>query len=94
MDITNFFVMSINLAAVFIFGSTGESITEKSGHLNMGIPGIACLGFCGSVLGANIYLNSGADNIFLAYLSKLPEHVTKNVAFTSYLSSVFNISSV
>lgn len=69
MDITNFFVMSINLAAVFIFGSTGESITEKSGHLNMGIPGIACLGFCGSVLGANIYLNSGADNIFLAYIS-------------------------
>ena len=67
MDIINFFIMSINLAAVFIFGSTGESITEKSGHLNMGIPGIACLGFCGSVLGANIYLNSGIDNAFLAF---------------------------
>ena len=31
---------SINLGTAFLFGSTGETITEKSGHLNLGIPGI------------------------------------------------------
>ena len=39
-----FIAKTIKTAAVFIFGSTGEIVTEKSGHLNMGIPGIMFLG--------------------------------------------------
>ena len=35
-----FLARAIKFATVFIFGSTGETVTEKSGHLNMGIPGI------------------------------------------------------
>ena len=29
---------AIRFSAIFLFGSTGEIITEKSGHLNMGTP--------------------------------------------------------
>ena len=53
-----FLAKSIKAAAVFIFGSTGETITEKSGHLNMGIPGIMYLGALGGILAERIYIDS------------------------------------
>ena len=48
----------IRVMILFLFGSTGEIITEKSGHLNLGTPGIMCMGATGAVLGAKIYLSS------------------------------------
>jgi simple sugar transport system permease protein len=39
-----FLVSAIRLGMVFLFGSTGEILTEKSGHLNLGIPGVMCVG--------------------------------------------------
>ncbi|MBR6897763.1 MAG: ABC transporter permease [Lachnospiraceae bacterium] len=47
-----------------LYGSTGEIITEKSGHLNLGIPGIMYVGAISSVIGSFIYESSvpaGAD---------------------------------
>lgn len=52
---------AIRFAAVFIFGSTGEIIIEKSGHLNLGIPGIMCFGAVGGCIGEQIYMNSVAN---------------------------------
>lgn len=46
----NFLIDSIAFGAVFIYGSTGEIITEKAGHLNLGIPGIMCMGGAGGCL--------------------------------------------
>ncbi len=43
---------------VFLFGSAGEIVTEKSGHLNMGIPGIMALGGLGGVIGECLYINN------------------------------------
>ena len=39
-----FIVSAIRLGMTFLFGATGETITEKSGHLNLGIPGVMCVG--------------------------------------------------
>ena len=39
-----FLVSAIRLGMTLLFGSTGETITEKSGHLNLGIPGVMCVG--------------------------------------------------
>ena len=39
-----FLVSAIRLGMVFLFGSTGEILTEKSGHLNLGTPGVMCVG--------------------------------------------------
>ena len=39
-----FLVSAIRLGMAFLYGSTGETITEKSGHLNLGIPGVMCVG--------------------------------------------------
>lgn len=50
-----------------LFGSTGEIITEKSGNLNLGIPGIMYVGGISGVIGAFLYEQSltGAPNPFL-----------------------------
>ena len=63
---------SIRFATVFLFGSAGETVTEKSGHLNLGTPGVMCIGAMGSAIGASIYLSMcggvGGTNAFLSFL--------------------------
>ena len=56
-----------------LFGSTGEILTEKSGHLNLGIPGIMYVGAISGVAGAFLYENSFGANInpFLAIIIPL-----------------------
>ena len=50
MTLITFLVSAIKFGMVLLFGSTGETITEKSGHLNLGLPGIMCVGTaCGCV---------------------------------------------
>ena len=53
-----FLQSSIRFSAVFLFGSVGETLTEKSGNLNLGIPGIMCLGAAGGILGEAAYAAS------------------------------------
>ena len=56
---------AIRFSTIFLFGSTGEIITEKSGHLNMGTPGIMCLGGIGAVLGEKMYLTMIGNDVDL-----------------------------
>ena len=51
---------SIPLSVPLMYGSTGEIITEKSGHLNLGIPGIMYVGSISSVIGSFLYETSCA----------------------------------
>ena len=46
---------SIPLGSPLLYGSTGEIVTEKSGHLNLGIPGIMYVGAISGVIGAFLY---------------------------------------
>lgn len=41
-----------------LFGATGEIITEKSGNLNLGIPGIMYMGGISGIIGGYLYENS------------------------------------
>ena len=45
--ILDFLLNAIPLGMTFLYGSTGEILTEKVGHLNLGIPGIMCVGAAG-----------------------------------------------
>jgi len=60
-----FLQSSIRFSAVFLFGSVGETLTEKSGNLNLGIPGIMCMGASGAIVGASTYVAAvgGVDGI-------------------------------
>lgn len=52
-----------------LFGSTGEILTEKSGNLNLGIPGIMYVGGISGVIGAFLYEDAVEQlNPFLAVL--------------------------
>ncbi|MDO4487778.1 MAG: ABC transporter permease [Eubacteriales bacterium] len=56
-----------------LYGSTGEILTEKSGHLNLGIPGIMYVGAIGGVIGAFLYeTRVGAANIVPALAILIP----------------------
>ena len=56
------FVSLLQQAVVFgtiiMFGAVGEIITEKSGNLNLGVPGIMYLGGISSLVGVFFYENS------------------------------------
>ncbi len=58
MNWLNFITSAIRLSAVFLFGSTGEIITEKSGNLNLGIPGVMCVGASCGCVAESIYFQS------------------------------------
>ncbi len=42
--IVGWVVMSVCFGTVILFGAVGETITEKAGNLNLGTPGIMCMG--------------------------------------------------
>ena len=41
-----------------LYGSTGEILTEKSGNLNLGVPGIMYMGGMSGIIGAFLYEQS------------------------------------
>ena len=51
-----FLVAAISMGIVYLYGAVGETIIEKGGNLNLGIPGIMCLGALGGVIGVNTYI--------------------------------------
>lgn len=53
-----FIALAIVQGTPILFGSVGEIITEKSGNLNLGIPGIMYIGAISGVIGGYFYKNS------------------------------------
>lgn len=66
--IVNFIQRSIIQGTPLLFGSTGEIITEKSGNLNLGIPGIMYIGGISGVIGGFLYQQSGSFSPVLALI--------------------------
>lgn len=67
----NFLIDSLAFGAVFMYGSTGEILTEKAGHLNLGIPGIMCMGGAGGCLVLNMIGKSGLPPVLIVILGIL-----------------------
>ena len=62
-------IQAIKQGTTLLFGSTGEILTEKSGNLNLGIPGIMYVGAISGVIGGFAYESSTSEiNSFLAVL--------------------------
>ena len=64
----NFLVDSLAFGATFMYGSTGEIITEKAGHLNLGIPGVMCMGGAGGCLVLNLIGKSNLPGAVIVLL--------------------------
>ena len=57
----SFFPRAVMQGIPLLFGSTGEILTEKSGNLNLGIPGVMYVGGICGVIGAFFYEQSVAS---------------------------------
>ncbi|MBR0165235.1 MAG: ABC transporter permease [Lachnospiraceae bacterium] len=64
---------AIGQAIAILFGATGEILTEKSGNLNLGIPGIMYMGGIAGLMGSFFYENAtetpnGTFSVLIALL--------------------------
>lgn len=58
VTIINFIQRAILQGTPLLYGATGEILTEKSGNLNLGIPGIMYIGAISGVIGGFMYQSS------------------------------------
>ena len=85
---------AIRFSAIFLFGCTGEIITEKSGHLNLGIPGIMCGGVAGGCLAVSIYMGAIPNPASPNYLLLLLVGLIGAFLFASILGSIYALLTV
>ena len=72
VTIINFIQRAILQGTPLLYGSTGEILTEKSGNLNLGIPGIVYIGAISGVVGGFLYQSNAEEVVpFLAVLIPL-----------------------
>lgn len=55
LDLVSFIPRAVVQSIPLLYGATGETLTEKSGNLNLGIPGIMYVGGICGVIGAFFY---------------------------------------
>lgn len=61
--IFTFIQQAIGQGIAILFGATGEIMTEKSGNLNLGIPGIMYMGGIAGLMGAFFYENHAKEPV-------------------------------
>ena len=54
-DFVSFIPRAVAQGIPLLCGSTGETLTEKSGNLNLGLPGVMYVGAISGVIGSFIY---------------------------------------
>ncbi|MBR6393062.1 MAG: ABC transporter permease [Eubacterium sp.] len=68
--IISLFPRAVMQGIPILYGATGEIMTEKSGNLNLGIPGIMYIGGISGVIGAFLYENAaGTGNPLNGFLA-------------------------
>lgn len=74
--ILNYLLSSLSIGMTFLYGCTGEILTEKSGHLNLGIPGIMCMGGAGGCFALSLMYKSGIPELLIVLLALIATFVT------------------
>lgn len=59
-SLVSFIPRAIVQSIPLLLGCTGETLNEKVGSLNLGIPGVMYVGAISGVIGSFLYENSGA----------------------------------
>ncbi|MBP3815466.1 MAG: ABC transporter permease [Firmicutes bacterium] len=61
LDLVTFIPRAVVQGIPLLYGSVGETITEKTGNLNLGIPGVMYVGGIAGVIGAFLYERSAGS---------------------------------
>ena len=91
---TLFLVSAISIATVLLYGCVGEIITEKAGHLNLGIPGIMCMGCAGGCLGVSLYMGGLASPADASWLLLVLVSLLFSMAFSAALGGIYALLTV
>lgn len=70
-SILEYLFSAIALGMTFLFGCTGEILTEKAGHLNLGIPGIMCMGGACGCLSLSMMYGMGLPAFVVIFVALL-----------------------
>ena len=60
-QVVSWFVAAITFGTVIMYGCIGETINQKAGGLNLGVPGVMQIGGIASLAAAFLYENAAAD---------------------------------
>ena len=74
--ILNYLLTALSIGMTFLFGCTGDILTEKVGHLNLGIPGIMCMGGAGGCFALSLMYKSGMNPMLIVFLALLATFLT------------------
>ena len=67
----DYFLTAFALGMTFLYGCTGEILTEKAGHLNLGIPGIMCIGGACGCLALKLMSGAAVPPVLLVIIAIL-----------------------
>jgi simple sugar transport system permease protein len=91
---TLFLVSAISIATVLLYGCVGEIITEKAGHLNLGIPGIMCMGCAGGCFGVSLYMGGLASPADASWFVLVLVSLLFSAAFSAALGGIYALLTV
>ena len=81
-DLLTFIPRAVMQSIPLLFGSTGETLTEKSGNLNLGIPGIMYVGGINHTVTTTVAGGRGFTAVMVSWLAKFNP---LTMVFTSFL---------
>lgn len=87
--IVTFLVGAISLGVVLLYGCLGETLMEKAGHLNLGIPGIMCMGTAGGCLGASLYMKSPGNAADAKWFPLLCLSILFSILFSAATGAIY-----
>lgn len=94
MAVITFLISAIKFGMVLLFGSTGETITEKSGHLNLGLPGVMCVGTAFGCAAEAIYSKSVGGYSNMTYVPAVLIPVLATVIGGALMGLIFSFLTV
>ena len=89
INLVSFIPRAVVQGIPLLFGSTGEIMTEKSGNLNLGIPGVMYVGAISGVMGSFFYEQSVSDRVKYECFSGNPD---SHCVLPCWLPSVWDFS--
>ena len=65
----DYIISSIVIGMTFLYGCIGEILTEKAGHLNLGIPGIMCIGGASGCVALSLFYETGVPAFIIVIVA-------------------------
>ena len=87
--LVSFLIGAIALGTVLLYGCLGETLMEKAGHLNLGVPGIMCMGTAGGCFGAARYMSGLANAADAKWLPLLAISILFSILFSVATGAIY-----